>query len=193
MPAMSTMRLDRRLIVLVLAAAAVAVPACATPPRPADTATGQTQAAGGAVQGAPTPPTSAEEREVIEVVQRFFDGMRTRDTALMRSVVDSNARLVGTATRNGTPFVTPPIPMRDFITQVGRATGDEWNERIYDAEARVADNLAMVWTKYTFHTGAKFSHCGVDAIQLARYATGWKIIHVADTRRTEGCPTQPMG
>ncbi|TAK42505.1 MAG: hypothetical protein EPO28_07185 [Saprospiraceae bacterium] len=36
------------------------------------------------------------------------------------------------------------------------------------------------------------SHCGVNAIQLFKSAEGgWKIIHITDTRRREGCRTEP--
>ena len=146
-------------------------------------------ACAGARPNAGAPGASpAAEREVVETVERMFAGMRTRDTALMRSLVDGNARLIGTRMRDGQPFVTPPITMAEFIANVGKATGDAWNERIYDAEARVSDNLATVWTKYAFHVGERVSHCGVDAFQLARTAAGWKIVALADTRRREGCP-----
>ena len=163
--------------------------ACASAGTPAETTTTTADAAAATARDAPPRATTVEERAVIEVVQRFFDGMRTRDTTLMRSTVDENARLVGTRSREGQPFVAPPLAMREFITRVGQATGDPWIERIYDAEARVSANLATVWTPYTFHVGERFSHCGVDSFQLARFPAGWKIIHVADTYVTEGCPT----
>jgi hypothetical protein len=47
--------------------------------------------------------------------------------------------------------------------------------------------LAVVWTDYAFFAGQKFSHCGVDAFQLARTPAGWRIVALADTRKTEGC------
>jgi hypothetical protein len=40
---------------------------------------------------------------------------------------------------------------------------------------------------YAFFAGDTFSHCGVNAFQLFKGADGWKIFHIADTRRREGC------
>jgi hypothetical protein len=39
---------------------------------------------------------SGDDAPALAVVQRLFDGMRTRDTALLRSIFDSSARLVST-------------------------------------------------------------------------------------------------
>ena len=64
-----------------------------------------------------------------------------------------------------------------------------WDERIWDAEVRVDGNLATAWMKYAFYAGDEFSHCGVDAFQLFKGVDGWKVFHVADTRRREGCET----
>ena len=52
----------------------------------------------------------------------------------------------------------------------------------------VDGGIAQVWTDYAFYVGAEFSHCGVDAFHLAKDAFGsWKIMHLMDTRRKEGC------
>ena len=127
------------------------------------------------------PATS--EQEVRQTVTRLFDAMRARDTAALRAVFDSNARLVTTFNRNGIP-VTDATPANDFIRVVATAApGQLLDERISDTEIDVEDNLASVWTKYKFYVGTQFSHCGVDAMQLAKTTEGWKIIALADTRR----------
>lgn len=66
-----------------------------------------------------------------------------------------------------------------------------WDERIWDTQVRIDGNLASVWTKYAFYLGPQFSHCGIDHFLLFRRAEGWKIIHLADTRRREGCEMPP--
>ena len=67
-----------------------------------------------------TQSSSSDEQAVLAVVKKTFDGMRTRDTAMMRSLFDTAARLVTTATRNGQPVVRT-TKMSDFIAMVGRA------------------------------------------------------------------------
>jgi hypothetical protein len=136
-----------------------------------------------------SPPLSAQtsdERDVLAVVQRLFDAMRSRDTSAMRAVLDSGARLVTTAVRNGQPVMRGGT-IDGFIASVGRAQ-QALDERTYSPEVRVDDNLATVWTGYTFFFGGRFSHCGVDSFQLARTASGWRIIAIADTQRADRCP-----
>jgi hypothetical protein len=45
----------------------------------------------------------------------------------------------------------------------------------------VTGDLALVFGRYTFHVGDKFSHCGTNAFQLVRTEAGWKIANVAST------------
>lgn len=131
--------------------------------------------------------SSNAEQEAIEVVKKTFDAMRTRDTATIRSLFDTAARLVTTASRDGQPVVRS-TKMSDFIKRVASAPPtDTLIETIYDTEVRVDGNLATVWTGYDFHVNSRFSHCGVDAFQLVRTNEGWKIVAIADTQRREGC------
>jgi hypothetical protein len=127
--------------------------------------------------------TSTSEQEVRAVVAKMFDAMRARDTATLRTVFDSGARLVGTSIRNGAPVVEV-TSIADFIRITATAVpGQLLDERIQNTEVKIADNLASVWTDYQFYIGERFSHCGVDNFQLAKGADGWKIIALADTRR----------
>lgn len=134
---------------------------------------------------APLPARAqSAEAEVVAVVERLFDGMRARDTTLMRSTFDASARLYG-LTRDGEIRVTP---IDAFLGSI--ASGDTsvvLDEKIYAPEVRIDGNLASVWTFYTLHVGERFSHCGIDALILYRGNNGWKIVSLGDTRRTEGC------
>lgn len=134
---------------------------------------------------------TAAEKEVAAVIERFFAGMLARDTAMMRTTFDPAARLLGIATpREGQPAVRA-TPMSDFLAGVVRGTGEGANERIWAPEVRIDGNLAAVWTFYTLHVGERFVHCGIDSFQLLKLPDGWKIVSVADTRRTENC--EPPG
>jgi hypothetical protein len=142
--------------------------------------------AGLASTARPVRAQSAEERAVVAVVERFFQGMLQRDTAAIRSTVDASARLVGAVTRNGVTTIRA-TPMDQFIASIGQRQGEGANERIHAPEVRIDGNLAQVWTFYTLHVGERFIHCGYDAFQLLRTEQGWKIVNVADTQRTERC------
>ena len=141
-----------------------------------------------AALGRPLSAQQNEEAEIIAVAQRMFDAMRTRDTTALRSVFDASARLVS-VTRQG---AVRAEPAENFIRAVaGSKDGPAWNERFWDPEVRIDGNIAQLWGKYDFHLGDKFSHCGIDAFQLAKTTAGWKIVQVADTRRQTGCTPPP--
>jgi hypothetical protein len=128
-------------------------------------------------------PASAQtpDKDVIAVVNRLFDGMRTKDTASMRALMHEQTRLISTGTREGQPVhqVVPPINWLRGIP----GSANLLDERLYEPEARVDGSLATVWVRYDFYSGQNFSHCGYDAFQLLKVGADWKILQTADTRR----------
>jgi hypothetical protein len=124
---------------------------------------------------------------ILATVQKVFDAMRTRDTALLTQAFDSSARLVGVGARNGVPAVRLTTPASFGALISSAPAGDVWHERIYEPEVRIDGTVAQVWAYYTFHRNATFSHCGVDAFMLAKVGGAWKITQLSDSRRTEGC------
>ena len=129
------------------------------------------------------------EGEVLVVVNRLWEAMRTNDSTLARSVFDSTAQMVSIIDRNGARFVRWQRA-DGFVRAIGSAT-QPWIERMVAPEVRVDGPLASVWTWYDFSIGGKVSHCGYDSIELAKLATGWKIIYIADTRQQTGCDKPP--
>lgn len=134
------------------------------------------------------PPDDREA--VLAVVRQLFDGMRARDAEAMRALFHPSAQLFSSAVRDGKPIVTV-VPIERFISSIGRPGPEANDERTRNEKVEVDGTLASVWTEYGFYRGKTFSHCGVDAFQLAKDAEGWKIISVADTRRTDGCEGWP--
>ena len=124
---------------------------------------------------------STPEQEVLAVVTRMFDGMRAQDTAMIRSTLFTDVKLLTTGTREGKP-VARVEGMDGFIQSIAKATG-KLDEKIMSPEVRIEDNLATVWVRYEFYFNDKYSHCGIDAFQLVKTEAGWKIATIADTRR----------
>ena len=141
---------------------------------------------------APPPAAAGDaEREVLAVVQRLFDAMRTRDTAALRAAFVPGASMATTTMRNGQPVVEQDS-VDAFVRSIAAAPpGLLLDERLRDPQVRVSDGLASVWVDYDFYAGERFSHCGVDAFHLARTPDGWRVVHIADTRRREGCAGRP--
>lgn len=135
------------------------------------------------------PPAAAQATasdDPAAVVQQLFDAMRAHDTVAVRQAFHADARLMSIGPdREGNPTVRT-TPIDAFVQAIGRATAF-LDERISGVEVRRDGGLATVWAHYAFYADSTFSHCGVDAFQLARTGDGWKIIQVADTRQREGC------
>jgi hypothetical protein len=132
------------------------------------------------------PASTADEAAVRAVIKQLFDGMRTRDSALIAGTFAPGTRLVSAGTRKGTLMIDP-ISADEFAGVVAKATGPTWDERVLGTTIQFDASLAAVWAPYEFWLGEKFSHCGVDAFHLAKLPEGWKIIALSDTQRREGC------
>lgn len=77
--------------------------------------------------------------------------------------------------------------MDRFVEAVGTRRDEVWNERVWNVDVRLDDDLAQAWMNYAFFLDEEFSHCGVNAMQLVHDGETWRIIQLTDTRRTDGC------
>ena len=126
------------------------------------------------------------EAAVVAVVHRMFDGMRTADSAKVRSVFAAGARFAMVDTRQDPPAVRYDTP-DGWITAIANSNR-AWDEQIYDVITRVDGGIAHVWAPYTFYLNNAVRHCGVNTIELIRVGPDWKITQVSDSRRRENCP-----
>lgn len=140
--------------------------------------------------GASTPASAqqntepSEEQAVRAVVDRLFDGMRSRDTTAIRSTFAEEAQFYSLGRDGGVEITTPT----EFITSISKAPPElVLDEVLHDVEVRIDGPLAVVWTYYDFFAGDRFSHCGYDAMQMLKVGGEWKIVALSDTRRREGC------
>lgn len=130
---------------------------------------------------------ASDSAAITGIVTRLFDAMRTRDTTTMRALFVPNASM-----QSLRDSAVTFDRIDGWIAGVARAPqGVVLDERLGPQTVQVDGNLATVWVDYWFYVGPRFSHCGVDAFQLARIGGGWKIFSVVDTRRTTGCAPAP--
>jgi|SRR5690606_11754348 hypothetical protein len=131
---------------------------------------------------------STDVQQIQQVIENLFIGMKKSDSALVRSVF-YEAVTMATAFKNREQksVLRRESSIEDFVKSVGTPRADALNEEIWNLEIKVDGDLAQAWCDYAFYIGKKFSHCGVDAFQLFRTEKGWKIFHIADTRRSTDC------
>jgi len=129
----------------------------------------------------PTPRDSTAAG-VQAVIDQLFDGMRAGDSTAVRAALHTDARLF-TATGDG----LRGGDVDGFVTAVGSPRDAVWDEQTFDVEIRVDGPLAAAWVPYVFYRGNTLSHCGVNAVQVARTEGRWMIVQLVDTRRSD-CP-----
>lgn len=124
--------------------------------------------------------------EVRALVTRLFDGMRAGDSSAVRAVFHPEARLGSAVLREGA-LAFRPSSAEAFIRAVGAPKEAVWDERVSNLRIEVDGPLATAWMDYRFYAGERFSHCGVNAMQLVRAPEGWQIVSLVDTRRQADC------
>ncbi len=135
----------------------------------------------------PVPTDTSAAREVVATTQRFFDALAARDTEALETLLHPGAQIVSVSPE-GQPQVEPAWL---WIRGVTARTGPALRERMWSPRVEVDGPLATLWARYDFHVGERFSHCGVDAFQFVRDGPAWRLLTVAFTVQTDGCPAAP--
>jgi Putative lumazine-binding len=126
--------------------------------------------------------------DVMAVVKRLFDGMRAGDSTMVRSVFHPQVRMITALVREGKPMARIETSVDGFVKAVGTPRPEPLDERIWGEKVEIDGPLASVWVDYALYIGERFSHCGIDHFLLVKNEAGeWKVLEIADTRRTEGC------
>lgn len=130
----------------------------------------------------------ASALEIKVVIERLFKGMQVGDSAMVRSVFHKDVTMATVyRNRENVAMVRRESSIEDFVKSVGTPRVDALNEEIWGLTIQQDGDFAQAWCDYAFYSGKKFSHCGVDAFHLFKTENGWKIFHLADTRRSTNC------
>lgn len=135
-----------------------------------------------------TAVAQSEEDTVRGVIKTMFDGMYEGDSAKVHSVF---AKEITMATmfrdKTGSPVIRREASLDGFLKAVGTPHAEKWTEEFWNLKVQIDGDFAQVWCDYAFYLNHTFSHCGVDAFHMHRTKEGWKIFHLADTRRKDAC------
>jgi hypothetical protein len=138
----------------------------------------------------PCVPTLAQtdQDNVREVISRLFNSMERGDSAKLHSAFAPRVTLTTISRdKNNTPVIEHESSVADFLKAIGTPHPEIYYEEIWNLKIQIDGDFAQAWCDYAFYLGNKFSHCGVDAFHLFKGKDGWKIFHLADTRRKDPC------
>ncbi|MSR01256.1 MAG: nuclear transport factor 2 family protein [Gemmatimonadetes bacterium] len=131
--------------------------------------------------------------DVLKTGQAVFEAMARRDTIALRRLVHPAAHLIATIGTGDSAMAR--VSTRDqFLVQIATMATVPI-ERMWNAEVRVSEGIASIWTQYDFHLGTVWSHCGIDSLQLVKTAAGWQVTSIIYTvvRPASRCKPNPLG
>jgi hypothetical protein len=140
---------------------------------------------------APHARAQTAEDSVRATVQEFFRTMTARDTAGARRVLFESGMNWGMETADS-GLATWRRTQDEYIAGLAKP-GRRLLERMWQPTVLVQGAIATLWAPYDFHVNGTFSHCGVDAVTLARTTVGWQIVSFVYTVERTGCAPSPLG
>ena len=131
--------------------------------------------------------SGVEEREVVHLLERFFFALKDKDLPVLRDAFHPEASLnTVLPAENGNYSTLSIYSVGDFLERISLSK-EFLEEKLTSVDVRVDGHMATAWAPYDFFVNGDFHHCGVNAFQFIYGKEGWKITHVMDTRRKEGC------
>lgn len=130
---------------------------------------------------------SAQESEVKAVVNRMFSAMLQKDTAALRKCFIPGVQLMTYAHDAKGNYSAKYEQIYGFLRQIALVGDTEIEEVLTGWQCYIDEGMASVWAPYEFFYDGKFSHCGVNSMQLMKVKGEWKITQISDTRRKNDC------
>jgi hypothetical protein len=128
-----------------------------------------------------------DEKAVTAVINKLFYAMQLGDSSMLHSTFGNDVTTRTIYKDKSGNVVLRPETLQDFLKAVGTKHQEVWYEEIWNLNVRIDGDFAQAWCDFAFYADNTFSHCGVDAFHLYRTKDGWKIFHLADTRRKTNC------
>jgi hypothetical protein len=132
-----------------------------------------------------TTQAQSDKKAIKAVINQFFIGLSTSDTTLIKSTCTEKPILQTYMKGKTGQLKVTSLEFSKFVAMIGTPSKNKLFEDIKFKAINLEQELATVWTPYTFYVNDKVSHCGTNAFQLVKTTEGWKIQYILDTRRKE--------
>jgi len=110
--------------------------------------------------------SNAQNEEVKNTIQTFFEGFHHRDTILLHQVC-ADKMILQSIEENANGNSLTEEPLHFFYRSVASFPKDlKYNEQILSYTIQVDGAMAHAWTPYEFYINDKLSHKGVNAFTL---------------------------
>ena len=131
--------------------------------------------------------SQAQNQEIQKVVETFFEAFHAKDTLKLQTLCEDTMILQSIAENTKGTKLSNEKPEVFYKSIASIPAELKFQEKILSYSIQVDGSMAHVWTPYEFYVNGKLSHKGVNAFTLFKKNTsetsGWKIVHLIDTRR----------
>lgn len=131
------------------------------------------------------PAEQIERKQVISVIDQFFDGINKYDTVLLRNLM-SPATFIKHVNVKSDQYYTS-FALNDFLKFFTRVKNENWQEYPLDYKLFIEDQMAVAWVGYNDYMDKKLVRCGMNQIDLVKSDKGWIITGITDTQNTGNC------
>ena len=116
---------------------------------------------------------TVDEKEVIAVVQKAFDALAAKDSAVARDALLPEGQYFSIR-EEGVEVVVDDVSHEEFFQRIV-SLQDDILEQMREPKVLIHGRIAVVWTAYDFYRNGEFDHGGVEAFTLLKTKEGWKI------------------
>ena len=124
------------------------------------------------------------------LIDNFFESINTGNGELLASLEVEGAQILNIREETAGEY---EFAARNWFVAESFSSDIQLTERYWDEELLISDVLAVFWAPYDFYVDGKFSHCGVDVLNLIKIEEEWKIGHAMWTIQQPGCEASPLG
>lgn len=118
-----------------------------------------------------------------QTVEAFFESFHKRDTLGLKKLIAPEAVFHSISVKKEKNVLSFES-LDEFYKSIGSFPKNlRFEEKLTSWTVNSTGEMANVWTDYEFYIDGKRSHGGVNSFQLYKAADGWKIVHIADTRK----------
>jgi hypothetical protein len=133
------------------------------------------------------PPSfgSAQEEEILKVVDRFMLAIGNHDDKEMEELLITEGVAYFQRREPGSEARVRPMMNATMMTPAPDA--DPFIERYWDPVVQVRGGIAMVWAPYELRDNGVVEHCGIDALTLVDLDGAWRVASVMSTMEPSAC------
>lgn len=137
---------------------------------------------------------TGDREAILAVTEKAFDAVRSGNPDDWRAIqLPEGSQLSFRPHSSGEPGKLEFRMANNEEAAVSMQEDDSQYDEFWTAEPTVLIRgpIAVVWGEYEFLIDGKFSHCGIDSIDLVKLDGDWKIVNFMWTVEKEGCPIDP--